>query len=427
MSETKTNVTDELSITIDPEKINNELIKQNITEQALVEMKQNFMTLKITDINDKDGYKKVEEARKLCKNTRILASKICKKGREAAIAEQKAWVAKEKEVVAQISEVEEYLEAQVKLIDDEKEKIKKKKEEEEQQRLQTRISQLNKCRMEFNGVEYRLGPELIITATEVKLMDDFTFNGFYSKVEAEFNRLEAIRQEEERKAKEKAEELARKEAELKQQEEKIAAERAEFEHKQKEAQEKAEAEAKRVAEEKAKIEEEKRKEAELRFKARASILYNLGMSFNGDAFVFTDVVIIDKSVVESADVQNFEKIVADYTTKINEKKAQLEKAREAELEKAKAEAAEKARIEAEQKAKAEAEAKAKAEADAKAAAEREASLKPDRDKILALSAFVKGVAFPEMSTEDGKKKLGEIKEQFVRFGSYLDKAAESLK
>ncbi len=422
----KTNVADEISITIDPEKINNELVKQNITEQALMEMKQNFMTLKITDINDKEGYKKVDEARKLCKNTRILATKICKKGREAAVAEQKAWIAKEKEVVEQISKIEEHLEEQVKLIDDEKAKIKAQKEAEEQERLQLRISKLNKCRMEFNGVEYRLGPELVITAAEVKLMDDFTFNGFYSKVEAEFNQLEALRLEEERKTKEKAEELARKEEELKKQEESIAAQKAEFEQKQKEAQEKAETEAKRVAEEKAKIEEEKRKEIEARFKTRASSLHNLGMSFNGEKFLFHDIV-IEKAVIEKNSAEDFQQIIDDVTPKIANKKAELEKVREAELAKAKEEAAEKARIEAEQKAKAEADAKAKAEADAKAAAEREASLKPDREKILVLSAYIKGVTYPELTTEDGKKKLGEIKEQFVRFSNYLDKAAEGLK
>lgn len=426
MTEIKKELTDELTITVDPEKINNELVKQNITEQVLAEMKENFMVLKIAGLDDKEGYKKVEEARKLCKNTRILATKICKNGREAAIAEQKAWIAKEKDVVARISEMEEYLESQTKVIDDEKAKIKAQKEAEEQERLQTRIANLNKCRMEFNGVEYRLGPELIITATEVKLMDDFTFAGFYAKVEAEFNRLEAIRIEEEKKAKERAEELAAQEEKLKKEREEFEAKQAEFAKKEQEAKDKAEAEAKKIAEqqaeferkaaeEKAALEAEKKKEVELRVKQRASIMHGLGMSFTGDKFLFHDIS-VDLKLVEENSAEDFQKIIDDVTPRIVAKKEELQKAHEAEVER-----------KAQEKLAADKAAEEKAIADKKAAEEKEAALKPDRDKILVLSAYVKACVFPELTTDAGKAKLEEIKVQFTRFGDYLDKAAETLK
>jgi len=97
--------------------ITTELAKQNITEQVIAKLKKDFMPLKINNIDDREGYKKVHDARIQCRDVRITAEKICKKGREDAIKEQKAWIAKEKEVVAQISEVEQYLKKQEDAID----------------------------------------------------------------------------------------------------------------------------------------------------------------------------------------------------------------------------------------------------------------------------------------------------------------------
>lgn len=416
MDDKKTNVSDEITITVDPEKINNELVKQNITEQALAEMKENFMTLTIGGLDDKDGYKKVEEARKLCKNTRILTTKICKKGREAAIAEQKAWIAKEKEVVDQISVVETYLEGQVKLIDDEKEKIKQQKEKEEQERLQTRISKLNACGMTYNGVEYSLGsPELTITAIQVKLLDDFSFNTFFSQVEAAAKTIADKKVEEERIAKEKADQLAEQEERLKKEREEFEAQQAEFAKKEKEARDAAEATAKKVAEQQAALEAEKKKEIELRVKQRASILHGLGMSFTGDKFLFHDIT-IDLKAVENNSAEDFQKVIDDATVKITAKKEELELARQAEIEKKAQEKAAADKITADKVAADKAEAEAK-----------EAALKPDREKILILSTYVKDAKFPELTTDAGKAKLEEIKIQFVKFGEYLDKAAEGLK
>ena len=88
------------------------LVENNITSQVIEKLKQDYLGLKINGIEDKLGFKKVEEARKECKALRNLATNLCKKGREDAIKIQKDWIAKEKEVVADISEVEDYLEKQ---------------------------------------------------------------------------------------------------------------------------------------------------------------------------------------------------------------------------------------------------------------------------------------------------------------------------
>jgi hypothetical protein len=103
--------------------ITTELAKQNVTEAVIAQLKRDFLPLKINGIDDKDGYKKVHDARIVCRDHRTLTEKICKKGREDAVKIQKDWIAKEKEVVAQISEIEQYLKKQEDAIDEQKEAI----------------------------------------------------------------------------------------------------------------------------------------------------------------------------------------------------------------------------------------------------------------------------------------------------------------
>jgi hypothetical protein len=104
--------------------ITTELAKQNVTEAVIAQLKKDFLPLKINGIDDKEGYKKVHDARIVCRDHRTLTEKICKKGREDAVKIQKDWIAKEKEVVAQISEIEQYLKKQEDAIDEQKEAIK---------------------------------------------------------------------------------------------------------------------------------------------------------------------------------------------------------------------------------------------------------------------------------------------------------------
>jgi len=107
--------------TISP--IETALAKENITNQVIAELKQKYSGLTIKGLDDKAGFKEVEEARKHCKAIRVLASKICKAGREEAIQIQKDWIAKEKEVVSAIEETELHLESESNRIKEEEKRI----------------------------------------------------------------------------------------------------------------------------------------------------------------------------------------------------------------------------------------------------------------------------------------------------------------
>lgn len=128
--------------------ITQELVKSNVTETVLANLKKDYLPLKINGINDAEGYKIVHDARIKCRDLRTLTENICKKGRENAVRIQKDWISKEKEVVAQISEVEQHLKKQEDAIDAEKEAIKIKAE---------RLLKLPGRKEQVKGIEAFLG------------------------------------------------------------------------------------------------------------------------------------------------------------------------------------------------------------------------------------------------------------------------------
>lgn len=104
-------------------QIETTLAKENITTQVIAKLKTDYLGLKINGLDDKIGFKAVEDARKHCKELRVLAVKICKAGREEAITIQKQWIEKEKEVVAGIDVTESYLENESNKIKEEEKRI----------------------------------------------------------------------------------------------------------------------------------------------------------------------------------------------------------------------------------------------------------------------------------------------------------------
>lgn len=99
------------------------LSEQNITKQIIAKLKSDYSGLKINGIDDNEGFKKVEDARKHVKQVRVLASKICKEGRELAIKIQKDWIAAGKQVVAELEAIETPLENESNRIKQEEKRI----------------------------------------------------------------------------------------------------------------------------------------------------------------------------------------------------------------------------------------------------------------------------------------------------------------
>lgn len=232
--------------------IQQELVKANVTDAVIAELHSRYGGLRLNSVDDKESYLEIKAAVKECSKIRNLAGKICKAGREDAVKIQKLWVSKEKEVIARIAEVEDVLDAEVAKYDAEL----KRKEDEEAQRKEneymTRTQILTKMGASFSNGEFTLG-EFSIEANLVKDCSQEVWDAeMYPKFYEQYQIIEAVRIEEQRKKDEEAAELKRKQDELIEQQRLFQEQQAEFQRKQQEA-ERAE-QQKRLDEQKAQAE-----------------------------------------------------------------------------------------------------------------------------------------------------------------------------
>lgn len=213
------NETLEITEVLSPEKkIEQALASNNVTANVIAKLKEDYLPLSINGIDDVEGYKAVDEARKVCKKLRNLAENICKTEREPAIAYQKAVIAKEKEITSEISVVEKSLEAKQAVIDHEKEQLKlaeaKRIEDELNAKIEARANQLlsygvtgdyntlkfstddqfalllEKAKVDFHADELRKEQLRIAQEAEAKKLEEQRLAN-----EAEAKRLQAIADE----------------------------------------------------------------------------------------------------------------------------------------------------------------------------------------------------------------------------------------
>ena len=357
------------------------LAEQNVTAQVIAKLKADYSGLTINGIDDKEGFEAVEKARKECKAIRILAEKICKSGREEAVKIQKDWIAKEKEVVGQIEEVELALKG-------ESDRIK-----EEEKAILFKAAQEAKLPMRK---EKLLSIGITVADEELLKLDDANFlqlfNEFYET------------------------HLEEKAQKLKEDEDKRQAEIAEKAKQEKEA--------------KLKIHNE-RKEALKPFwqfipADQSSVDFSeitpeQYQDILTAAFETKDRVEAEQKELEEAN----KKLAAD-----NEAKAKALKEQQEIAAKEKAEADKKQKdLEKQLADKKAAEEKAKAEEAAKLKAQKEAEKKaakaPDKEKV---KAAIDKLVFevPSMSTEEGVEKLKVITDRFAGFKKWALEQVEAI-
>ncbi len=387
VSKKKAEVTEESPelVIVNHDNITQELTKANITDQVLRELAE-YKKLTVNGLEDKEGYEKVKNAQTLCRNTRVLAEKICKKGRESAIAEQRAWIAKEKEVSEQIESVETYLKAQREIIDGEKARQVAERENHMKTRMQERTTILLGFGMVFDGATFVLqeGEEkLSIDALDVKLSDDIQFNILSLKAEIIHEKSKIRIQQEQESARIEAERVAK----IKTEQEAEAArltKQAEELRLQQEAIDKQKRileieEEKRVAS--AKAVEEAQKKAEIEKQEALLIAENKRL----------------------ADIARLEKAAADKV--IADAKAAQDK------------------VDAEKRAE---DARIAAETAKKATEARAHALLPDKNKLVEFAVFVEEICLPEVKSEAAIAIVNTIKESLAKLSAWTIKQSETL-
>lgn len=239
--------------------IDSKLVQNNVTEQVLAALKEKYGGLRLAAIDDKESYLECKEAAKACAKVRTLAVKICKEGREDAVKTQKLWIAKEKEVVGQVAEVEDVLDAEINKFDNE---VKRRETEEKQRQEEAYINrqaQLTKLGATYIDGSFVLGEASFESILVKESSQDVWDEAVVPKFHAEYEKIQAVRVAEE-KVKAEAE------AAMKAEQEKLRAEQDVFRLQQEEFN-RQQVEAARIEREKtqAELAEKQRIEREAQF------------------------------------------------------------------------------------------------------------------------------------------------------------------
>lgn len=208
--------------------IETRLIQNNVTEKVLSELKEKYGGMKLKSVDDKESYLELKAAAKDCAKIRNLTTKVCKLGREDAVKIQKMWVAEEKRVISRISEVETPLNDEISIYDAEIQR----KENEEKERLEAiyinRQAELTKMGATYSEGSFVLG-EASFEANLIKASSDEVWNeAILPNFKEEYEKIEAIRIEEQKKKDAAEAEIKRQQAELLRQQEELRIAQAEM-------------------------------------------------------------------------------------------------------------------------------------------------------------------------------------------------------
>ena len=280
------------------------VIEFNIEEAAIAKMKDLYMALTVKGVDDEQGFKECDDARKIVKSHRVSVEKRRKELKSDALSYGRRVDKRAKELMSPLLTIEDHLKTECNIVLDEKKRIKEAEEKAFQEKIDNRMAELAKYGRHiayqevaimdddewseciFNIIqEYNAEQEKL---AEQKRLEDERLAKEAEERKAEEKRLEQIRIEQERVAAEMEEELAKKQAEI-------------------EAKERA------IAEEKERIEAEKRARIENKWRTRLEFLYEVGWNgqtaFDQDTeetiFTYEDMInLSDSDFYKIADAHN---------------------------------------------------------------------------------------------------------------------------
>lgn len=385
-------------------KIEQELVKANITDMVIAELVKQYGHLKLKSIDDKESYLELKTASKEIRRVEILAEKICEHGRAGAVKEQRLWISKQKEVLEKTGKVKSPIDADIKRFDDEVER----KEQEEKKRQEEMFIQRQSSLLKY-GARYENGSFVLnhisYESINIQEADEEVWSDIIlPKYKKQFEAVEFERVAEENKRKEESDKL-------KAEQEKLQREQNEF-RLQQEAFNKQKEETERVQrDEQIRRESEERTRRGVEIKRRCNQLSGLGMKFNFqfDAYRFEDVNVDNKTEISILGNEDWDALINRITPIIEQRKKDFEEQRLFQIEKEKQEAIEAAatnerlRIEEENRQaqlKKEQEEKQKIEDAAKAS---------DKDKWVVLMRSIESLPLPVFTSNIYKGKLASLK------------------
>lgn len=309
------------------EVIEKTLVKNNVTDQVIASLKEKYSGLTLRSLDDKENYLIIKDAKKVVRGVGILTEKLCKAGREDAIAIQKKWLATEKSVLAKIAEVQDPLDAEIKKFEDEVERIANEEKERREQKFMARQTILLKMEAKYENNSYTLG-NVSYELNNIKEADAEVWSDtILPKFQREFEKIEAVRAEEEKQREEAAKKLKEEQDKLAEQQEEFRKQQETFLQQQKELQDLKDKTDREERERQDAIQaQERQKLAEL-VSSRSAVLRGIGMSYDGSQYDFADIY-INKAQVTDLEEKEWGELVEKTTASIKEWKDADEKRKE---------------------------------------------------------------------------------------------------
>jgi len=384
-----------------------EVITYNITDSAITEMESNYMSLKVSGVDDKDGFKKVCEARKDVRKHRMDVETV----RKGLKADSLAWGRKvdseAKRITEKLIPMETYLKTQEDIVKKEKKRIEEEKARQIIIIRDNRAGELAKYEAEFDGVLYRCGFEMV-KAADLGIIDDEIFFTLLEKAKETKQRKDDqeaevafLKKEEEDRQAKIAEDNRKKQDELK-------AQQDEIERKEKE----------QIEKENERLRKEKQIEMNERKNTVVELLVSLGFKKNDHGYNHTEYHcnIGSKAYTELDDDSELDDFIRETNIRHDRCMHEIEQIKEKEkqhaieLEVAKKKAAEderdrleKEQIEKDKKAEEDRLAELKRIAEEKQAEKErlaeEERQKPDKEKLLKFLLELHAVDLPDVKTK----------------------------
>lgn len=224
------------------EKMEQALAKVNATDLVIHTLKAKYGDLKLRSLDDKEMYLEIKTAAKEVAKVRNAVVKACKEGREEAVKVQKQWIAKEKEVITKIAEVESPLDAQIEAFDNEA----KRKEQEEKQRQEaqymSRTQAITKMGALYHDACFTLGEFTLEAALVKESSTEVWENEIQPRFMEEHLKLKAEQLEQERREAARREEMRKQQEELERQQAEFRRQQEAFERQKREAERKVQEE-----------------------------------------------------------------------------------------------------------------------------------------------------------------------------------------
>lgn len=395
--------------------IKNQIEKYQDVVPDVEDLKKRYMSLKVNDINDDEGYQTVSVALRDMVKTRNDIERKRKELKADSLKFGNAVDAEAKKITELITPIEQHLRAEKEKVDEEKERIRLQKEAEQQDKILNRHNLLQSIGMNLFMDSYTWQSKLIDTNTlsmhrlNVETMDDEVFDEevdkFKTVIYKEKAELEKI-ENELRMERERQDELRRQEEEaLAEQRRQQELEAEKIRQQQEQLQKERELEAEKIRKQQEELQKERQQMIDMRSDLRRNQIESLGLIKMKYEYVII-VQNVPVVILYDDNIQNMSKEEwdlefpkwAETAKNLKEKEARLQEEKKAELQK-------QAELDAEIKLKKQQEAEEAEEIRIKQEEEEHLKSLTDKELLKLYAANLLEVAQPVLKTAKWKKEI----------------------